>query len=245
MLRTFYFIVLWASAAALSLGQAISAPQIQTTSAPGSMVSATSEEVLMDVVVRDKKGRAVKNLKPDDVRVFDNGQAKTIKSFRLIDGNEAVASGGARTPLEPPHRVRSVMMIFQCHHDDARRLARDGGLDLLKQELALNVDTAVMTIDQKLEVLQPYTNDPASLREAIERATSSRVYDFAANTARVRRELQQAIDSSPQSAPNQSTGSDAQAKAIMNQMLLAALNTEHSNAVVVAGRDAIPTAIFS
>ncbi len=239
MLKILYITVLWASVVSLSLGQAISAPQAQTTSAPGSRVSATSEEVLMDVVVRDKKGRAVKDLKPDDFRVFDNGQAKTIKSFRLIEGNDAVASGGARTPLEPPQRVRSVMMIFQCHHDDARRLARDGALDLLKQELASNVDMAVMTIDQKLEVLQPYTNDPAALREAIARATSSRVFDFSANTARVRRELQQAIGSSPQSAPSQATESDAQAKAVMNQMLLEALNTEHSNAVVVAGRDEI------
>ena len=191
----------------------------------------------MDVVVRDKKGRAVKDLKPDDFRVFDNGQAKTIKSFRLIEGNDAVAGGGARIPIDPPHKVRSVMMIFQCHHDDARRLARDGALDLLKQELASNVDTAVMAIDQKLEVLQPYTNDPAALREAIARATSSRVYDFAANTARVRRELQQANDSSPQFAPSQPTEPDAQAKADMNRMLLEALNKEHSNSVVVAGRD--------
>jgi len=124
MLRTFYFIVLWASAVALSLGQAISAPQIQTTSAPGSTVTATSEEVLMDVVVRDKKGRAVKDLKPDDFRVFDNGEVKTIKSFRLIDGSEAVGAGGARTPLDPLHQIRLVTMIFQFH-SSARRTPQE------------------------------------------------------------------------------------------------------------------------
>ncbi len=128
MLRTFYFIVLWASAVSLSLGQAASAPQTQTTSAPGSMVSATSEEVLMDVVVRDKKGRAVKNLKPDGIQVSDNGEAKTIKSFRLIEGQEAVGAGGARTPLDPLHQIRLVTMIFQFR-SGVRRMPQDQPAD--------------------------------------------------------------------------------------------------------------------
>ena len=174
MLRTFYFIVLWASAAALLLGQAISAPQIQTTSAPGSMVSATSEEVLMDVVVRDKKGRAVKNLKPDDVRVFDNGQAKTIKSFRLIDGNEAVASGGARTPLEPPHRVRSVMMVFQCHHDDARRLETERNFGEISQVRLGGADN-IRSLSKRCDRLRlPLRRRRYRVRASVTQAPASR-----------------------------------------------------------------------
>jgi len=128
MLKILYITVLWASAVSLSLGQAISAPQIQTTSAPGSIVSATSEEVPMDVVVRDKKGRAVKDLKPDDFRVFDNGEAKTIKSFRLIEGQEAVGAGGARAPLDPLHQIRLVTMIFQFR-SGVRRMPQDQAAD--------------------------------------------------------------------------------------------------------------------
>ena len=128
MLRSLYIIVLWASAVSVSLGQAISAPQIQTASPQGSRVSATSEEVLLDVVVRDKKGRAVRDLKPDDFRVFDNGEAKTIKSFRLIEGQEAIGAGGARTILDPLHQIRLVTMIFQFR-SGVRRMPQDQSAD--------------------------------------------------------------------------------------------------------------------
>jgi VWFA-related protein len=88
------------------------------------MVSATSEEVLMDVVVRDKKGRAVKDLKSGDFQVFDTGEPKQIKSFRLIEGKEAVGADGARTPLDPLQQVRLVTMIFQFH-SAARRMPQE------------------------------------------------------------------------------------------------------------------------
>src|SRR5208282_3397033 len=134
---------------------------------------------------------------------------------------------------------------------DARRLAREGALDFLKQDLPPNVYMSVMTIDHQLEVLQPYTNDPDLLRKAIDRVTKLQVTDFAADTERVRQELERAVGSNPvgQSAPaptkpvgapvttpNQSADPDAPAKAVMGQMLLQTLNTEESNAMTVPGR---------
>jgi len=285
MLKISYVVGLWAAAVAVCLGPAIGAQQPQTPPASGGVVKAATEEVLLDVVVRDKKGHAVNDLKPEDFQVFDNGEPKKIKSFRLIEGKEAIEAGGAQTPLDPLHQIRLLTMIFQfrsaarqlaqgeavgadhgstltapgtnrgnastANDAEARRLSRDGAVDLLKQELPPNVYMAVMTIDHKLEVLQPYTNDPDLLRKAIDRVTKLQVTDFAADTERVRRELEQAVGSNPVgqpapaptklasapvTTPNQSADPDAPAKAVMAQMLLQALNTEESNAMTVPGR---------
>jgi VWFA-related protein len=281
MLKFSYLVGLWAAAIAMSLGPGFCAQQSQPPPAPGGVVKAASEEVLLDVVVRDKKGHVVKDLKSDNFQVFDNGEPKEIKSLRLIEGKEAVGSGGARTPLDPLHQVRLVTMIFQfrsaarrpaqeavgaehgstltapsgnpvsstADEADARRLAREGALDFLKQDLPPNVYMSVTTIDHKLEVLQPYTNDPELLRKAIDRVTKLQVTDFAADTEHVRQELERAVGSDAQSAPaptnppsaqvaapNQSADPDARAKAVMAQMLLQALNTEQSNAMTVPGR---------
>ena len=270
MLKVFYFILLFAAPVLLFPRQAASVPQTQTPSASGGDVKSATGEVLLDVVVRDKKGRAVKDLKSGDFQVFDNGEPKEIKSFRLIEGKEAVAVDGARTPLDPLQQVRLVTMIFQFHSAaqrmgqgeavnaqrgsnimapsgntggsgsggaEAKRLARSGALDFLKLDPASNVYMAVMTIDHQLEVLQPYTNNRDLVREAIERATKLQVTDFAADTERVRQELARTANANPApAAPGQPADSDAQAKTVMNQMLLETLNTEQSNAMTVPGR---------
>jgi len=124
MFRISHFVSLWALAVAVSFGPGVGTGQTPTGSATGGVVKAASEEVLLDVVVRDKKGHEVKDLKPESFQIFDNGQAKKILSFRLIDGNEAVGLSGARTPLDPLRKVRVVTMIFQFR-SAARRLAQE------------------------------------------------------------------------------------------------------------------------
>ena len=91
------------------------------------VVKAATEEVLLDVVVRDKKGHEVKDLKPEDVQIFDNGEPKKIKSFRLIEGNEAVGSCGARKPLDPLHKIRLLTMIFQFRSAARRQAQSEAG----------------------------------------------------------------------------------------------------------------------
>ena len=74
------------------------APQIPT-------VRTTVDEVLLDLIVRDKKGKPVTDLKPQDLTVSDNNTKQTITSFRLVSGADAIAAGGAKTPLDPLRQV--------------------------------------------------------------------------------------------------------------------------------------------
>src|SRR5215467_9628796 len=217
-------------------------------------ITSKSEEVLLDVVVRDKKGHLVTDLKPEDFQVFDNGQAKKITSFRLVQGSEAVATGGSRTQLDPLRQVRLVTVIFQCSSNDARNLARGAVSDMLKGELPQNVYMSVMTIDHKLEVLQPYTNDLTLLRKAVDRATRSEVKDYSADTAVVQRQLQEMlgpnssgalseqaqVDNAQQAATTAAQGrapSGADLAGVaMAQIVLEMLETQQASAAAEGGR---------
>src|SRR5437867_5627784 len=242
------------AAIALSFSPACYGQPNSTAPPHGHAVRTTSEEVLLDVVVRDKKGHPVNNLKPEDFQVFDNGELKKIIAFRLVQGGEAVAAGGSRMPLDPLRQVRLVTMIFQCWNNDARRLAHDAAVGLLKGELPQNVYMAVMTIDRKLEVLQSFTNDPVLLRKAIDRATRSENTDFSSDTAMVQKQLEQMVGPDTNGAQsiqgqidNQNATIVAQAQGrapdaaemaniAMAQMVLQMLESQQSSGLKEAGR---------
>ena len=237
--RIFRVVSLWAAAVSVGMGLAVYAQQPQTPSVVGPAVKGTSEEVLLDVVVRDKKGHRVDNLKPEDFQIFDNGEPKKITSFRLVQGGEAIGTSGTgstRTQLDPLRQIRLVTMIFRCSDNNSRRLAHDAALDLLKGELPQNVYMAIMVIDFKLEVLQSFTNDTALLRQAIDRATRSDVTNFATDTEWVRRKLEEML------APNANSGIPAAtnpASRIMDQMLLETILKEQRNDMMQESRASI------
>src|SRR2546430_2505975 len=242
------------AAIALSFSPACYGQQNSTAPPQGPAVRTTSEEVLLDVVVRDKKGHPVNNLKPEDFQIFDNGEQKKIMAFRLVQGGEAVAAGGSRMQLDPLRQIRLVTMIFQCWNNDARRLAHDAALGLLKGDLPQNVYMSVMTIDRKLEVLQSFTNDPGLLRKAIDRATRSENTDFSSDTAIVQKQLEQMVGPDAneaqsiqgqidnQNAPNapQAQGRAPDVAGLVNvamaQMVLQMLESQQSSGVKEAGR---------
>lgn len=148
-----------------------------------------SEETVLDVVVRDKKGRLVTNLGPGDVTVLDNGEPRSIKSFRIVEGTEAINSSGGRAQLDPLRQFRLITLVFQGGDLNAKRLGKDAALELIKGELAQNVYVSVMAIDHKLQAIQPFTNDRDLLKKAILRATATGS-DYTNDTVRVRQELE-------------------------------------------------------
>jgi VWFA-related protein len=132
-------------------------------------------EVLLDVVARDKRGRVVKDLKPEEMEVFEGGVKQQIRSVRLISGADAItrAPGQAEQtkPLDPMHQLRLMTLVFDRLGPESRRLARQSGLDLIKEPLGQNVYLSVVWLDPNFRLLQGYTNDRARLKAAIERAT--------------------------------------------------------------------------
>jgi VWFA-related protein len=162
--------------------------------APGDQASfkAAGEEVVLDVVVRDKKGRMVKDLKESDFTVIDNGEARPVKSFRIVEGTDAISSSGARTQLDPLRQLRLITLVFQGGDSNAKILSRSAAMELIKGELAQNVYISVMAIDHRLQALQTFTNDRELLKKAINRATAS-INDYTSDTIAVKHDLEQML----------------------------------------------------
>jgi VWFA-related protein len=206
---------------------------------------ANVEETVIDVVVRDKKGRLVKDLKESDFTVTDAGQTRPIKSFRIVEGTEAVSASGGRTQLDPLRQLRLITLVFQGGDQNAKKLARDAAMELIKGELAQNVYISVMAIDHRLQAIQPLTNDRQLLRKAITRATAS-VNDYTSDTVQVRKDLEQmlgpmqggdpsatgranALSSAAASASGPSAANSGGATAAMAQLMLTILRSAQAD----------------
>jgi VWFA-related protein len=224
-----------------------------------------TEEVVLDVIVRDKHGKAVTDMTPQDFEITDNGEKHDVKSFRLVQGAEAIAApagaaAGQRTQLDPLRQIRLVTLIYQGLDLTGRKMARDASLDLLKSDLPQNVYMAVMVIDHQLEALQRFTNDRELLKTAIMRATGGDNTNFVGDTERVQAELQQILGPNPggQSLQQQvNTAQDAangapsgsstspgsvmtsQVNALTAQMMLQMLQGQQGMAMIDWGRSSI------
>jgi VWFA-related protein len=136
-------------------------------------IKTSVDEVLLDVIVRDKKGKLVSDVKPGDLTVTDNGMKQKLNSFRLVQGAEAISSDGGRAALDMLHQIRLVTLTFEAMGGaDQRQMARRAAIDLIKGEQGTNVYYAVVMISSQLHLLQPFTKDREALQKAIEMATS-------------------------------------------------------------------------
>ena len=165
-------------------------------------IQATSNEVLLDVVVRDKKGKSIRDLEASNFHVTDNGEQVKIGHFRLVDRSaeqaeaaKAAAPGSAPVKLDPLRQIRLVTLVFDQISDlEAQKLARQAALDLIKGEPEPNVYYSVFATDlAAMDAIQPFTNNRELLRKAIVHATSSAVTEYASDNIRVRDELQRMI----------------------------------------------------
>ena len=171
----------WLLAAALALPQ--DTPIIRTD----------SSEVVVDVVIRDKKGKLVRGLTARDFTVQEDGAGQTITALREVTGGGgSVDAGGAvgatrAAPTDgkpdPSKTVRLFTLVFDRMGIDSRRIARVAANDLLKQDLPPNVFYSVFYTDLSLKLVQPFTNDRAKLKAAVERVLGGNPTDFANSLA--------------------------------------------------------------
>ncbi|MBI1941922.1 MAG: VWA domain-containing protein [Acidobacteria bacterium] len=168
------------------------------TSPPEEKIQAVSEEVLLDMVVRDKKGRPITDLEPREVVVLEDGQKREIIAFRYVDGNVTpLPAGGtaAESIPDPLRHINLVTLVFERLGTEGRILARQAALDFLGGEVPENVWVSVFTIDQRLYALQKFTKDRDLLRQAVDKATTGGYTQFMSLSADIRRELEDATAS--------------------------------------------------
>jgi len=160
-------------------------------------IQTSGEEVLVDVVVRDKKGHGVTSLSQSSFTVLDEGVPRQISSFRLVKGTDAVsaaANGTATTEkLDPIRQIRLVTLIFDRMEQGERTATRKAALDLLKVNFSPNVYMAVFTLGNELQAIQGFTNKRDLLAQAVEKATSRPSSQFSAESDQMRAEMEKTL----------------------------------------------------
>lgn len=151
-----------------------------------------SEVVLLDVVVRDKKGRTVRDLRPDELRVLEDGVEQQVLSFRLRATGETAAPAEvepaapagvpAGTPVrrdEDARHVNLVTLVFDQLGVDGRRIARQAGLTLSGLAERPDLLVSVFTIRERLKLVQQFTTDRNLVDRAVKEATGQVNTQFA------------------------------------------------------------------
>jgi VWFA-related protein len=148
------------------------------------VVTVGSAEVVLDALVKDKRGRPVKNLKAEDFEVYEDGVRQDVTSFRLVSrAVDTVTQPGApaapaATPrpnaerVPPSLGIGAVALVFDRLSPDSRARARDAAQKYLETGLGPGDFVGVFVINQSLQVVQPYTNDVQLARRAVEDAGS-------------------------------------------------------------------------
>ncbi|HVF28563.1 MAG TPA: VWA domain-containing protein [Pyrinomonadaceae bacterium] len=209
MFRTIKRVGLAALFAALVQTDAPSRAQQQPANlaeAKQDVIRVETNEVMIDVVARDKKGRPVRDIQPGEIEVYEDGVKQNVTAFQLIEADAAVASSsGARSettiaggtvreaprPLNSLRQIKLVTLVFDTLGVESRRLAQQGALDFIKTQLPPNTYVAVFKVGNRLHVLQPFTNDRELLEKSVERATAASYPQYEDLSDRIRKSLEE------------------------------------------------------
>jgi VWFA-related protein len=212
---------------------ALAGPLQETPPAPPEPAAAASDvptfgtgtaQVVLDVVIRDKKGRPVLDVRPDEIEVYEQGERQTVEGFGLVETGEVREGRAAPTATQPDsaRRINLVTIVFDALGVNGRRQGRRAAEAFLDKGLQPNTFISVFRVDQRLAMVTPFTNDKKVLEMAIDRATSGERFGVTDE----REALQQVLDEMQElGEPEQGDGagyaSQAQARALANMLRLA------------------------
>ncbi len=146
------------------------------------IVSTTTKEVVVDVVVRDKHGHLVTDLQPGDFQVYEDGARQKITSFQNIQGPQQIAAEQpAAEASQPPAQAASprntlrefnfVTIVVGDIAPENLSFARNALREFFKNELRPKTYIAVLRADNTLRLLQPFTDKHDVLLRAADNAT--------------------------------------------------------------------------
>ena len=157
-------------------------PQQPTRPNDEDVVRITTNLVQVDAVVTDKNGKIIKDLRPDEVQIFEDGRPQKITNFSLVT-TEAPTSQPAPSPLD---KTLAPLPPVKLHPEDVRRT-----IALVIDDLGLSFESTYYTrralkkfVDEQMQpgdlvaiirtgggigALQQFTADKRQLYAAIER----------------------------------------------------------------------------
>lgn len=174
------------ASATLFVFAASAAAQTPTPAPPRSdndVVKISTALIQLDVSVTDRKGNPVRDLKPEDFEIFENGEKQTISGFRFVSSerkvNEVTAKPSADKlgiPIPPaelkPEQVRRTIALvvddlslsFESAYQTRRALRKFVDEQVQEGDLV-----AIIRVGAGIGALQQFTSDKRQLYAAVER----------------------------------------------------------------------------
>ena len=168
---------------------------------PPAVLKVTTHLVTVDVVARDHKGNAVRDLKADELQVTEQtGSGKSqqrVATFRLLDRALGEGPDSERAALELPVGVYTnlvttrslsvpptILLVDGLNTDAATQVQVRRKMVQLLASSPSSVPTAVFLLGRQLRLLQNFTTDTSLLRAAAQRALTLEATNLQANDAR-------------------------------------------------------------
>ena len=143
---------------------------------PNITIRANTRLVVVDVVVTDKAGQAITGLKPEDFTLEENGKKQKISVF--VPPGIANRSSSTAAPLQPgifsnhpenvdPGGVPLVLLLDATNSSFSNQAYARSQMLKYVLEHGTGRQIAVLTLSDRLRVLQQFTSDPQVLMTAI------------------------------------------------------------------------------
>src|SRR6266403_5974456 len=228
------------------------------------VIKVTSNLVSLDVIVKDKKGKAITDLKPEDFTVSENGVPQKIEFFdSTLASNDfthrddvaqtATATDStqpkARNPNGLPRNIIALVLDGQSTELANLKHVREGVVKYIRERVSASDSVAIFSISSGLQLLQPFTQDKARLIAAVEKAydsstvaKTSEAREISENISSLRDQISGG-DTGPIGATQEAgaAGSSAAAQTMIAQrmleqyvMLRSALSTQQTRPVLAA-----------
>ena len=162
------------------------------------VIRVRSNEVRLDVVVKDKKGRPIRDLKTTDFEIMEDGVPQKVESFRFVSRESKAVNTESKdskspdvpstTTPAPTRRTTPTVtaLVFDRLSPEARALARKAGLAYAQEGMASGGFTGVFGIDQALRTVQNFTDDAQLVKNAVENVTGTAISGYNSTASKVR-----------------------------------------------------------
>jgi len=216
------------------------------------VVKVKSNLVNIDVIVKDKKGKYISDLKAEDFTITENGVPQKVDFFDApLSGRErketrAGVQTEASTPPTSPRNYVSLVLDSQSTDITNLKQVREGIIKYVREQITENDTVALLSVSNGLQMLQPFTQDKAKLIAALEQlgvnstSKSFEQKDIRDNINSLRDQLSTSATTPTTSITSPAAGSEAATAMIAARMLQhfmalrTALNVQQSRPILAA-----------
>ena len=132
-----------------------------------------SNLVNIDVIVKDKKGKYISDLKAEDFTISENGQPQKIEFFdaplsRPETRNTGAAIAETPAPAIAPRNYVSLVLDSQTTDVTNLKPVREGAIKYIREQVTDADVVAILSVTNDLQMVQPFTQDKAKLIASLE-----------------------------------------------------------------------------